>query len=301
MKRLYLHILLLAAAVTGFVSCAEEDVEVKVHDICSFFEPAPDDNSEEAQIRRAFREKYHSYLLFNDTIQRSYVGPDINGDPYYDIETLGIDYTVGQNSYAGNKYTYIIHTEMDEKKEGLEFVETYLLPHITGNLQPFSWFVCKQINFTDTEGKPASHPYAAVGQRCVAVSTGVLSKLKTDAQRAKVVESCLLAMLGPMLKNHESELSRFYSLTTAGNLATIGASTEADATAVARRHGYIGIVRSTWGSFQTPSRETDTNQFASYLLQYDDEYMEQNFADYPLILRRWYVFKEILAEIGWVN
>ena len=55
-----------------------------------YFQPAADDNSEEAQLRRKFFADYGSYLLFNDTLQNVYLGKDINGDPRYFVETIDL-------------------------------------------------------------------------------------------------------------------------------------------------------------------------------------------------------------------
>ena len=71
-----------------------------------YFQPAADDNSEEAQLRRKFFADHGSYLLFNDTLQNVYLGKDINGDPRYFVETVDLTYTVGQTGYGTSQSSY---------------------------------------------------------------------------------------------------------------------------------------------------------------------------------------------------
>ena len=83
MKKLHilLTIFMLGLASITWTSCSESgSMDVDIHDPSCFFEPSEDDNSLEANLRRAFQYKHNAFLLFNDTLQHRFNGLDINGD-----------------------------------------------------------------------------------------------------------------------------------------------------------------------------------------------------------------------------
>ena len=93
-----------------------------------YFQPAADDNTEEAQLRRKFFADHGSYLLFNDTLQNVYLGKDINGDPRYFVETVDLTYTVGQTGYGTSQssytFTYIPNFECSRKPSLVRWAKT---------------------------------------------------------------------------------------------------------------------------------------------------------------------------------
>ena len=292
MKRV-ISVIQIIIFVSGLLSCSGEDsVEVNIHDPNAFFEPNPNVSDEESQIRRAFTEKYGAYLLFNDTIQKNFIGYDINGDSVYRVELVSIDYTIGQTAYASNKYTYHYLSSIEDKKEAVAFLEQYVLIHITNKLMPYSWMLCSQINYDESQ-----HPYAAAGQRCIVVSTGLLSRLKTEAQRAQYVSRIINAILSTLVNKNISSFADFFAVSKGYYGLTITASTEAILRNYAREHGFLDKVNGLWNT-NTPSEEEDLDMFCTYLLTYNDEYIETTFKDYPLVLKKWNIFKDVMYSLG---
>ena len=39
--------------------------------------------------------------------------------------------------------------------------------------------------------------------------------------------------------------------------------------------------------------------FCTYLLAYDDEYIESTFKEYPLVLKKWEIFKNVIYTLGY--
>ena len=269
-------------------------MDVDIHDPNTFFEPAPDAHDEESQIRRDFKKKYGAYLLFNDTIQKQFLGFDINGDSVFKVECVSIDYTIGQTAYAGNKYDYLYLSTLEDKKTAVEFLEQYVLSHITNKLMPYSWLLCNQINYD--EG--SQHPYAAAGQRCIAVSTGLLSKLKTEKQRDQYVNRILMAILSTLVQKNINDFSDFFLISKGYYGTTITASSESILRDYARQHGFLDKVNGTFNT-STPTEGEDLNMFCTYLLAYDDEYIESTFKEYPLVLKKWEIFKNVIYTLGY--
>lgn len=292
-----LYICMSVVIATSIMSCNSEDEEaVNLHDPNEFFEPAPNAQDEESMLRRAFQEKYGCYLLFNDTIQKRYIGDDINGDSVFKTELLALDYTVPQVAYASNYYTYTLLKTIDEKKSAVEFLETHIFKHITNKLMPYSWFLCNQINYDN--GSDVSHPYAVAGQRCIAISTGILPRLRTEAQINQYVSRILVSVLGQLLSNNSEAFEEFFALSEGYYSLTFNASSEAVALNYVKTHGFLDKSTNLWGGNETPSHDGDLNVFATYSLNFSDEYIEKNYANYPVVLKKWYLFKEIIGSLG---
>lgn len=294
MKKI-LYLIAVVAMTSFLLSCgSEEFMDVDIHDPNVFFEPKPDAQDEESQIRRNFKNQYGAYLLFNDTLQKEFLGFDINGDSVFKIECVSLDYTIGQTAYASDNYTYLYLKTLDEKKEAVAFLEQNILNHITDQLMPYSWMLCQQINYDD--GK--QHPYAAAGQRCVVVATGLLSRLKTETQRSQYVSRILLSILGTLTTNKtEVAFQDFIEISKGYYGLTISGSSDSVLRDYARQYGFLEKITSLLNT-RTPTVEEDLGMFCTYLLTYDDTYVETTFKDYPLVLKKWAVFKEAIFKLG---
>ena len=286
----------LAIAAIAFIclSCSGEDnLDVEIHDPNEFFEADPNANDEETQLRKAFENKYGAYLLFNDTIQKQFQALDINGDSVFRVELLSIDYSIGQVAYANNAYTYNYLSTIDEKRASVEFLEQNILNHITNRLMPYSWMLCSQINYDD--GK--QHPYAAAGQRCIVVATGILSRLRTEAQRTQYVSRVISAILGTLVRNNSGEFGEFHAVSKGYYGLAISASSEEVLRHYARQHGFFDKINGLFNT-TTPTEEEDLNMYCTYMLSYSDEYIATTYANYPLVLKKWNIFKNIVYNLG---
>lgn len=287
-------------ALLCLMACSAEDTpdDVVLHDPSAFFEPAADDMSEEAQMRREFQKRYGAYLLFNDTIQKRYIGTDVNGDTVYFVERLSLGYSIPQTAFATEAYSYDLYTNIEDKQAALEFLENHILTHVTGKLMPYSWLLCNLIHYNS--GSLTSTPYAAAGQRAIVVSTGMLSRLQTEAQLQQYVARVLVAFLGQLAANNSKAFTEFFEISEGYYSVTFSASTDAAADNYSRSHGFLDRASTLWGNYCTPGQTEDLNAYATYLLNYDDEYIERVYADYPLVRQKWALFKRIITELGYV-
>jgi len=279
---------------SALVSCNSEDnLEADIHDPNVFFEPDPNAQDEESVMRRQFKSKYGSYLLFNDTIQKNFLGFDINGDSVFRVELVSVDYTIGQTAYANNGYTYLYLSTIQEKKDALDFLEQYVLNHVTEKLMPYSWMLCRQINYDDG----SQHPYAVAGQRCIVVATGLVSRLRTEAQKKQYIDRILNMILGTLVMNNYEAFSEFLSISKGSYGINISASSDEVLRNYCRQHGFFDFINGLFNK-STPSEEEDLKLFCTYLLNYDDDYVETTFKEYPLVLKKWTLFKNVIYELG---
>ena len=175
-----LYCFLMSVFSFAFCSCSDEEDTTPSHADINKFEPAADDHSEEAQIRRDFKAKTNSYLLFNDTLSKERTGEDMYGNPVYKIETLDIGYEmVG----FGNSYVYTfdyINTD-SEKQRAAQLAEKKLAKKL-GGIMPYSLMLANRIYVWEYNNNgvlvPAEdscdnivpNPTFVLGSRCLAVS-----------------------------------------------------------------------------------------------------------------------------------
>ena len=126
-------------------SCSDDDVlSGETDPRSSYFMPDEQDTSAEAELRRQFFAKEGSYLLFNDTLRYEPLGVDRYGETQYLLEKLDLDYVIG-GVRSSKKYHFVFLNTDREKQDAVKFLQTYVLPHLSTRLRPYSWFVLKTL------------------------------------------------------------------------------------------------------------------------------------------------------------
>ena len=140
MKRKIQIILAACMAVMLMTACGDDDetLGTEYQDPTNNFIPNPSANDDTSVLRREFKEKYGSYLLFTDTLQHYQIGIDVNGDPKYFTELLNILYAVGQSLPLTDTQKYTYFTDIEEQRKVVDYMDQYILNHITGKLRPTS-------------------------------------------------------------------------------------------------------------------------------------------------------------------
>lgn len=290
--------LMVMATALAMVSCSKEETPTPLyHSPAPFFMPADTATDATSQLRREFFSKTGSYLLFNDTIQRIYMGTDINGDDVYSSETLDLAYVIGSSAYSVNKYTFTYVTDYESQKAMTDFVNDYICYHFTGKLKPFSYFIGKTISIKYVNGS-TSTPYASAGQRGVAIASNyLLAKQRTDAQKKAYAERVLNEMIGQLANNFSEYFTAFYEYSS-GYYDVNWTYYGDDKYSVLAKMGFIGSSPSL--VVYAPSQSADMNQYALATLQYSLDDWTKKYADYPLVIEKFKYIKEILGELGFI-
>jgi len=284
----------------ALASCAKEDaLTPDFSNPSDNFAPKADDQSPEAQLRRQFFSQTGCYLLFNDTIQHNLLGTDINGQPRYFTETVDLTYAVGQSASIMMKYSYTYLQTMEQKQQLTDFLQQYVLPHLTRKLRPYSWLLCSIINsYKDSYSSP-SQPYAASNQRCVVVAGNyILQRERTDAQKTQYAKRILNAIVGQLASNQSSAFEEFFQYSADyydKNYSALGFS----GTPSTAELYQLGFLSSTAIS-SFPSMTTDLSTYALMVIQYSDEELAAMYANYPIILKKASVVRMVLIELGYV-
>ena len=280
-------------------SCKEDNITADLKDVTTAFLPAATDNSEEAQMRRTFYTMYNSFLLFNDTLQHYETGKDVNGELHYFTETLDLTYDIGMSIYSNNKYSFTLMTDIDRKREAVQYVQEYLLTHITGKLMPYSWLLVDKIT-RDFIGSVSS-PYAATGQRAVVVACNLLPKL-TDAQKVQYTRQVMNTIIAKLATDNAEAFADFFAVSAAyyDGKFTDPKNTAAN-TAILNEAGFIcrGQSFGTDANGIYPSQELDLNAYARQVAATTPEAFEKKYANYPLVLKKFGIMRKTLLDLGY--
>ena len=285
MKKFYYTLLILVSVIAA--SCSEDDVTPQLKDPTLAFLPAADDNSEEAQMRRDFYQTYGSFLLFNDTLQH---------------EALDLNYQVGMSNNSNEKFKFSVMKDMGAKRVAVQYVKDYLLVHLTGKLKPYSWLLVDKIQ-RDFIGAVSS-PYAATGQRAIALACNVLPRL-SDEQKDQYTAQVMTTIIAKLANDNAAAFEDFLQVSAAYYDGSFTAPTSnAENTEMLNKAGFI--VRGT-NQFKNeanglyPSQEQDIKAFARLIVVSTAEALQTKYADYPLVLEKCVIMRETLKSLGYVE
>lgn len=299
MKKIYYLVPFLA--IIGLSACTEDAVVPDLQDVTVPFMPAPDDQSEEAQLRREFYDRYGSFLLFNDTLQHDVLGEDVNGDTHYFTEVLQLEYNVGMNVSAAESFTYTLLNDMESKRKALQYLEEYILIHFSGKIKPFSWLLVDKISRKHINN--ISSPYAATGERAIVIACNVLFTLN-EAQKEQFTAQVMNTIISKPVNDNIEMFDNFLSVSEAyynGTFTDPGSTTEN--MKILNEAGFICRGRS-YGRDANgiyPDQELDLSAFARKVIANDAEQVQKDYQDYPLVLQKCDLMRTTLKTLGYVE
>lgn len=285
-----------------FCSCNKEEdplMPEKVQ-VLSRFMPDENDNSPEAELRRAFYQEENSYLLFNDTIYREQVGVDKDGNPLYQTETLDIFYSVGANTMYDNDYRYNYLQTIEEKEQAAEFLKTYIHPLLSENFRPFSWLMVDMIKKIYPWYDPNYYEEQTIlsGERCIALSAGKILKMSDEEKKAFAKNLQMDVLVGAMTP--KQELNTFFAYCE-DLYDTLDFGYNSD-----ENYAYGCGFLNSWinpntgmTSFWHPDKSQDVKDFIVLALNNTEAEVQSKFSAYPVILEKYEIIKELLAELGY--
>lgn len=287
----------------GISACSEEDALVAEYDNrSSYYLPDESAMDEISVLRRLFYEQENCYLLFTDTIQKKPLGTDRDGYMQYFIETIDIDYNVGSSTSSTYTYTYDYLNSVEEKKAAVAFMKEYLLSHLSSTLRPYSWFVVKNITRSNWQGE--TNPLIVTGERCFAVAVGDEIASNTNEEKESLGMSILQSAVGIILSKKDSEMAPFFAVcdglyensfstdyTEEGNMESL------------LQAGFLckGLF---WGIIEAygiyPSKSQDLNSYTSLLLGTPEEEVIEKYGNYPLVMEKYNILKDLITKVGYI-
>ncbi len=299
MKRKIQIILAACMAVMLMTACGDDDetLGTEYQDPTNNFIPNPSANDDTSVLRREFKEKYGSYLLFTDTLQHYQIGIDVNGDPKYFTELLNILYAVGQSLPLTDTQKYTYFTDIEEQRKVVDYMDQYILNHITGKLRPFSWFLAKTIEVTDNQRR-VTRPFAACGQRTIVVSLGQALRLSESGKKT-LATRILNTIIGQLAQNNSSAFTDFFAISGALYSRSMSVPEGTTRDKYLFDNGFISPSTSN-ANLYFPSQKDDLQAYSLVVISYTDERIENTYGQYPLVMNKIKVMREVLTKLGYV-
>lgn len=286
-------------AVMLMTACGEDDetLGTEYQDPTNNFIPNPSANDDTSVLRREFKEKYGSYLLFTDTLQHYQIGIDVNGDPKYFTELLNILYAVGQSLPLTDTQKYTYFTDIEEQRKVVDYMDLYILNHITGKLRPFSWFLAKTIEVRNNRGE-INRPFAACGQRTIVVSLGQALRLSESGKKT-LATRILNTIIGQLAQNNSSAFTDFFAISGALYSRSMSVPEGTTRNEYLYQNGFISPASSS-PNFYFPSQKDDLQAYSLIVISYTDERIENTYGQYPLVMNKIKMMREVLTKLGYV-
>lgn len=295
----YQLILAACMAVLLMAACGDDEdkLETAYQDPTNNFIPDASATDETSVLRREFYARNGSYLLFTDTLQHYQIGTDINGDPKFFTEMLNIQYSVGQTGPITDTHTYTYFTTIEEQRFVVDFLEKYVLTHITGKLRPFSWFLAKTIEVKSNVGT-VTRPFAVTGQRAIVASVGQAQRL-SESGRKTLATRILNTIIGQLVNNNITAFSEFFTFSESYYSRSLSVPEGTTREKVLLEAGFISPATS-MANFYYPTQKDDLTAYALMIISTSEEKLQQTYGQYPAVMKKFEIVRKVLIELGYV-
>lgn len=296
MKKLIFPIVLSSLALS-WSACQSEDTPEAIHENPSeYFSPKAEDQSEEALLRREFKTETGCYLLFNDTLRHNLLGTDINGDPQYFTETIDFGYDIGQSSASSATYKFTYLTTIDEKRQMVDFLKTYILRRLSNKMHPYSILLANVITGTDVNMGSVVRPYALANQRCFGIAANyLLQRPRTEAQKQAYAARLLVVTVNQQAANNPAAFESFYAYSSRYYSQSLSAYGMTASVETFRNAGFINASSSNF-----PSAVPDLSAYVSETLQNTAEELQAKYGQYPVVMAKFAEVRRSLTALGYV-
>lgn len=296
MNKILATIWLFAAAMC-FTACESEDpLQPSNADTNPFI---TDDNAddEESLLRKEFYSKNSCYLLFNDTLNTG------------ELLDLGYMMTASQNN---NAYTYDYLATIEEKHLATQFVEQYLLPHLGKKLRPFSFLLVNNINhFKYEDGQlwepddGITNPSFVVGVRATAIAMSAITEM-SESEKNDYSKELIIEILANIISHQTIETfnaftsygKKYYGVWMEGWVEG-----EEDGMPLQNAKSFIAPHQDIWGVWWTayPTLDEDVKAYINLAMNTTLEEVEEKYTEYPDIISKYKLMKQIITELGYIK
>lgn len=272
-----------------------EDVTPSLAD-SNVFEPAEDDCSETAQIRREFYHETGSYLLFTDTLRTVSSGFGLDGTAGMTTELLDVMGYAMVGYGSTTKYAYGYITDPQEQRDAVRLVREHLLWRM-GRALPYSFLLVNSISYWDSSRKTDVYETKLLGMRAYVISLNEGAAFSDpEAYFGNMIADMVRTKI---LTMSEEELAAFYDFSreyyyedkTAFGLP---ATYSSDATM-----WEYGFFKDVYGrSF--PDSAYDLKAWISSVTAYSRERFEAIYGSSAVMMNKYDVMAGIIEDLGYV-
>lgn len=258
-------------------------------------------------LQNTFFEKNNIYVLFNDTLRKTQVGYDADGNPYYDVKRVDVGY--GMNTSLNENIAHLdfdYMTDDNEKKDGVDFVNDMVLPSLGESLRPFSFLLVNKIRYYSGYGTmKESNPIVYSGWRCTALALSGISDL-SDAEKKEYKNNFLQTIVSNMISTVDQSLfDKFYSY-CAAYYSTYAMYDAAEAFIQQYPSMYdVGFLSAySYGKpygfyiYNFKAKSYDLEDYTNALFEMPEEEFMAQYGQYPIVVEKYNILKKIIEDLG---
>lgn len=310
--RHYIYSLISLAAVV-LSACGSDDIEPGPREADRWLHPYGASASDQ-ELQTKFYNNNGIYLLFNDTLFKNQLSAYPDGSPFYDMETVNLTYYMTGLSMSDNeKFAYDYLTTDAEKQKATAFVQDKLLPHLSGNLLPFSMLLVNKINLWSRQY--ASYPFTLsspivyAGYRCTAISVDGVSDMDDAAQTAycnqilqAVVNSKLASLPEDTFDEFYSFCSAYYSTYAMNDDAVAFFAENPTPMDIGLLDNGVSYFRwSPEGSlimYNIAAKNYDLEDYTTAVFTTSEADFADRYGQYPIVMTKFRLLKQIYESLG---
>ena len=296
MKKTVLYISNLLALLFMFSACSSEETIIpgEVPFVDPFIIPA-DKTDAESVLRRGFYERTGVHLVLRDEVGQTL---DANGNPYTEMIDLQWGFTT---QLSPDNYDIL---EPEQQANAVAALEKYIISHIHGEGNSL-FSVYPVADYYDSSGDTQ---YIYNNVRCTLINMKQLLGAENEEDIISGSKAILKKIAEAMLDNLSyDEKEAFYDFSEEYHYEYIVDYIdewwdEQDMSYI-YEYGFVNYNKDRYGDIDYdyfPSYLQDFYQYRDFVLDYSEEYVRENFADYPLVIAKYELMKSLLIKAGYV-
>lgn len=279
-------------------ACSEDELTPSGANDNKFAVPEGQDDAA-SRLRKEFLDKNNIHLLFNDTLSKEYIGKDAFGDDVWDVETIDLGYNLTASSSDTYSFEYL--KEEDDMKKAVELVEAQILPHVGGSMLPYSIFLVKSIQRTDSYGN-IEELTVQTNMRCLAIAVDEWLDMDEDEQ-AEQGKDILIELIQNKFSYTSDEAGPFlafcedlYYEDIIDHIPDWDRNIE-DIYELGMLDYGEDWDSPEWDWFV--SDRNDFNAFFDAVMNRTEEDFAEEYGDYPIIMQKYRILRDIIIELGY--
>lgn len=285
--------------ILGATSCDKED-NLKPSGLKEdYFTVSPDATDPLSVIRREFYQENNIHLFFSDTLRREQKGTYADGTPFWYTETIDLNYGI-PGSTSNDYRLYYLENQAD-REASIQFIKTYVIPHLGENLRPYSMLLLQQLyTYSSSSGRLTAQNFCN-NFRCLAVSTGDVIG-KSDAEKktfcAGMFKSIITGKLtDALLEPFFAFCNPYYGEDYEDCNLPAGMDPDDMTLHDVRTLGFLKLAYT--GAYYFRSETNDRNDYIAAAFDTPESEFRETFADYPAILQKYDILKQIITDLGY--
>lgn len=263
----------------------------------NYFEVDASDNSQEAQLRRSFRDDTGIYLIFSDLLA-TYT------DEYGVQREERVDFNWGMTTSSSDNDPTFDVLEDSEKSNVTELIKRYFIPYINvegGSMKPYSVLLVKNLEKRISSGRYMPADYVSCW-RCFGINA--TDWIGADDDEAKSLGYSLLqSLIQDRLNYTSSELIPFFEISEEYyELEYISKAApewiDNQDMEIIYNLGFLDYYPDWMDDPTYDEFQNESNDFKSFLSGLFDPDFEETWKDYPQIMLKYNTLKKCIEDIG---